>query len=594
MNPRRSIRATIALVAVLATLSACRSSDAPPAAPAPAVAASGPNVILFLSDALRAASLSLYGYPRETTPRLAELAREGIVFENHFAHFPGTPISVSQMLTGRLSTPLFVGFDYLAVPMHGEPERLLVLPRALSDHGYRTGIVSSHYWFHNSDRLLREFESRDIVREPSEGKSYAEFDRLAPAITRFLDAGSNDPRPFFLYVHSMDTHGPNTGHAGFPDESGDLPAGYAEYDAEIRFTDHWIGAILDDLKRRGLLENTIVAVTSDHGDDFGEMGPEPWNRDHGRLVRRSQVHIPLLLRLPNAKRAGHRYSGMTGQIDLAPTLLALATGADSLAPYDVDGLDLGPDLEAPPATAAARTLVAFSSRYWGIYEPDVELHYDTWTQTYSSLLRVTPDAFHYPRLTAVDDEVRRQDLLAKLDSAREREVRQQAELPPLPAAEQPKRFGLAAFLPVDPQSDAGPTFEDSADDDLWALPGTFLRAQPDEHPPAVVLVSDFLAGAYRVTAILDHTRISGYAHEFDVSFPGARPEKPIRVTGHAAIEKRRVDLGVLQLPDPLRIRIANPRGGVSIGGFEFERQSDVSAPPIDPEAKERLRQLGYE
>lgn len=586
---------TALALAALACLAACADAPAPLPAPAPPA---GTNVVLVVADALRAANLPMYGYPRPTAPRLAALARDAILFENHLVHFPGTTVSVSQMLTGRIAAPLFVGYDYLAVPMHAEPARLLVLPRALRAAGFHTGIVSAHYWFGGSADLLREFDAHAIVSQPSGDKPYATFDRLLPEIDAFLDAAAAAGRPFFLYVHAMDTHGPNGFHRGFDRfrNAADWPDAYNRYDAEIEYTDHGIGQVLDSLQRRGLLERTVFAVTADHGEDFGEMGPERWNANHGLLVRRSQLHVPWLLRLPGAAGAGRRFRGLTGHVDVAPTLLRLALPDADVGAFDVDGLDLAAPLRAGAADhAEERLLFAFSGRFRGIYTAGHEVHFDTWEGTRTPLLRVVPDARNYPRLEPDGDEVLRGRLVAALEEQRAHHAARVAALPLRPIGAMPDRFGLSIMMDLDPASEARPTFADDAGDGRWYLPGPYLRVAAGEAPPPLQLATDFVPGSYRVTLVLDHSGIEGYAHEFTIDFPGSGPGTATRVEGHGDIARRRVDLGVHELGNPLRVRIREPRGGVSISGLEFERQAGAAdAAPLDADAKERLRQLGYE
>lgn len=555
------------------------------------------NVIVFLSDALRAASLPMYGYPRDTAPRLAQLAAEGVVFEHHLAHFPGTPISVSQMLTGRWTAPLLVGQDYLSVPLRQYPQRLLLLPKEFERQGYRTGLISSHFWFKGSERLLSAFEEQRLVEDPESTKMYAEYDKLFPAVLEFLDAAADDARPFFLYLHSMDTHGPNDFHAGFDRLRGSNGASEDtdRYDAEIDFTDHWIGRVVDELKRRNLLESTVIAVTSDHGEDFNEMGPERWNRNHGLFVRRSQVHVPLLLRLPGAAHAGMRYRGVTGHVDVAPTLLRLGIEGADLTGFDIDGIDLSADLRSGnDGSASKRTAFAASPRFLGIYETQYELHYDMWEKSYSPLLRVVPDAANYPRLEAASDPEREARLRSALDEKRQREQQRLAAMPHIDRASLPQRIELPILVDVEDASEARPTFVDSGADQRWSMPGVYLRVAPGEQPAPIVLSTDWIAGNYRVVIILDASGIEGYAQQFEVSFPGATPAASVQVKGPDEPGGNRVALGVYSLPQPLVMRFAAPQGGVSIAGLELERVEGETAAPIDPVKKEQLRQLGYE
>src|SRR5262249_31392729 len=152
------------------------------------------------------------------------------------------------------------------------------------------------------------------------------------------------------------------------------------------YTDHWVGQLIDTLRQRRLLDNTIVVFTADHGEEFNEMGPEKWNASHGPHVRRVLMHVPLIIRIPGDPAPGRRYVGLTRHIDLAPTLLRLAMPQFDLGGYRVDGDDLSRELSAGGNGAAVQRIsYAYTPRYWAVYERDDEVHYDQWTDTYSPL-----------------------------------------------------------------------------------------------------------------------------------------------------------------------------------------------------------------
>jgi arylsulfatase A-like enzyme len=552
------------------------------------------NVIVFLSDALRAANLPMYGYRRDTTPHLKAVARSGVVFTNHLVHYPGTPVSVSQLFTGRLMPPLLLDYRYLAVPVHGVPADLLVLPQALQQLGYRTGIVTAHYWFSARTRLLAHFESQALLERTGD-RSYAHFEELMPAIREFLARAETDDRPFFLYVHSMDTHGPNDVHAGYPTFSG--PAGWPEeydrYDAEIAYTDHWIHEVLEELARRRLSDRTIVAVTSDHGEEFGELGPEPWNRNHGLMVRRPLVHVPLIMRIPGDPAPGRRYVGLTRHIDLAPTLLRLAAPRASLAAYRVDGTDLSTELaEGGEGRETRRTTVAYSPRFWGVYEAGVELHYDQWEDRFSPLLRPVADARNYPRLETVDDPPTRERLERELAGEYQRRSAELRALPPNPDLATPVLIAVPTV--VAPGSAAIPTFDDRPDDDRWHFAGPALECAPGEHPGPIALAMPWVPGRYRVAVALGGRSMrAGQANDFQLRLGGdGAPQVHIR--GRDADAERWVDAGTHDLGGELRVDVSEPIGGVSVTGFRLERADGAGPPPQgDEERRQRLRALGY-
>ncbi|HSD67575.1 MAG TPA: sulfatase, partial [Vicinamibacteria bacterium] len=263
-----------------------------------------------MADALRASNLPAYGYFRDTAPNLTALGRHATVFRNHLANYPGTPVSVSQILTGRLMSPLLLHADLAVVPVKAIPRDLAVLPRVLREAGYRTGIVTGHP-FLGQARLTQEFEGRFLVG-PRGRAPYASLRDMMGPIQAFLGQASSDPRPFFLYVHPMDTHGPLQPHRRFARFRGQpAPPHYDEYDENILFTDHWVGRILAEIEDLGLADRTVFVFTSDHGEEFNEAGPGYWNAAHGYTLRRAQLHVPLIIRVPDDPRPGREYASLT-------------------------------------------------------------------------------------------------------------------------------------------------------------------------------------------------------------------------------------------------------------------------------------------
>lgn len=577
-------------VSFAGAVSGCSPSGCAPASPDDRL-----NVVVVLADAMRAASLPPYGYPRPTTPNLEALAREGVVFDHHFAHYPGTPVSVSQMQTGRLTPPLLVGYKYMAVPVRGIPADLLVLPDAFRQAGYLTGLVSSHYLFREETELVRRFEKRAILPATAD-RAYAFFEELWPALNDFLDAAQSARQPFYLYVHTLDTHGPYHYHAGFDQyrDAPDWPEAYNRYDSEIMYTDHWIGRLVDELRERGVLHRTVVVVTSDHGEQFNEMGPEKWHSHHGPLVPRALTHIPMIVRIPGDPAPGRRYGGVTRHIDLAPTLLGLAAPGTDRGRYRIDGDDLSAELRKGGTGAGrSRTSIAFSPRYWGIYTATTEVHYDQWSDTFSPLYRPVPDARNYPRLEAIDDGTTREALIVQLREAYEDATRDELALPDNPALPQPAFLG--ALLPVKPGTASVPTFEDRADDHRWAAGSTGLTLQPGERPAPLTLATPWVPGRYRVSVQLyqNPIRDRGYQNRFTLRLPNG-DNRPVRLSGTGAAPGSPLDAGEYDLGRELTIELSEPEGGVAIGGFRFDRV-DRSQPLAadDPALKERLRALGY-
>lgn len=589
---RRKARSCGVLAWLLAAAACCASGcrETP---------AARPNLVVVLSDALRASSLDLYGYPRPTAPNLAALTGESLVFEQHLVSYPGTPFSVSQMLTGRFMSPLLMDATYVLAPVRAVPDDLFVLPRELQRAGYRTGIVTSHPWFTDEAPALRYFDHRAVV-DPAPGEAYASIEALGGPVEEFLDAPADD-RPFFLYVHSMDTHAPNRAHPGLrAPPSDDWPPQYDLYESEIRYTDRWLGWLIGELSRRGRLDDTLLVFTSDHGEELGEMGREIWNWSHGYTLRRAQLHVPLVVRLPGGAPAD-RVAETTRHLDLAPTLFELLLGEDAeevLRRFRIDGASLAgrigsggwrpPEPGAPPVTTPAYTW-----RYWALHRGDLALHYDAWNDRYDAY-RTVEGSFNYPLDVPVTEDDLPEGMRGELARLFRRAQREFVALPPA-------RPGVDSVVIGVPGSVGGPaagavTYEPDPADGLWMLdPGRLLWAGPGESPPPIELSTPWAPGVYRVRIRLAAPREGREAaNRFRARLPGAPAvELDAGATGEPG-EEGWLDLGTHRIGDLFRIEISEPDGGVAIAGFGFQRAgAEAEGEPPDEELEERLRALGY-
>ena len=320
------------------------------------------NVVVISIDSLRADHLGCYGYPRPTSPHLDALARDGVVYENAIAESSWTLPTHISMLTGLSS--YVHGIEHDEVRLGDDVPRLAV---RLREAGYRTkGIFSGPYldpifgFGVGFDEYEAEYgdlaaDGPDLERDASEGAWRAVMRDAnqrshrtitSPAVTeRAIEfIGRDAPEPFFLFLHYFDVHydyippeslwrefdpdydGEMTGDdfqknpAIHPDMAPrDLEHLIALYDAEIRFTDQYIGMLLDALERGGLTDRTLVVVTSDHGEEFFEHG----GKGHRHTLFDEVLKVPLVLRMPGRIPAGTRVPSLVRHIDLAPTILSL-------------------------------------------------------------------------------------------------------------------------------------------------------------------------------------------------------------------------------------------------------------------------------
>jgi arylsulfatase A-like enzyme len=346
--------ATLFIVAGVATRGTRLVSERRAMATLPAAPDGAPNVLLIIFDTVRASATSLYGYARPTTPELDRLAASSVVFDRAFSTAPWTLPSHGSMFTGRYAGELSARWR---APLD---ERDRTLAEALASRGYATGafVANPFYTIHETG-LGRGFAHYDdvpasleqiiasspltqtpfvkrLVRNPSrEGlwRSIREFDfRLShnPAYDRKTAGRVNgdflrwqqtlDGRPFFAFLNYFDAHSPYEPPPGYAERFSSSPTLRDAYDGAVAYMDHEVRVLLDELARRGALDRTIVVVTSDHGELFGEWGL----RSHGNGLYPQLVQVPLLVHAPGRVPGGLHVTRAVSQRDLARTLTELS------------------------------------------------------------------------------------------------------------------------------------------------------------------------------------------------------------------------------------------------------------------------------
>jgi arylsulfatase A-like enzyme len=444
--PRRLGLALVvtALLAVLVLIAArfwsvtSPGNDASP--PVPRVK----HVILLTIDTLRADSLPLHGNPRVRAPALAELGRQGIVFERALSTSPWTKPSLVSLLTGL--SPAVHGSTLEDIAVEAVlPETVHTLAKCMRDAGYRTASIGYNPFVAGSRNLGRDFqdwwffpysEESKESKGPENPDDRARSDRssvnrplqIAGIPTELLNRqiqaenatdiltrlartwiADHAREPFFLWLHYYDPHAPYTpprdtyqkltGHgapdgldytnwrAGINQNIGEFllrsraaleeptaaenrktcktlhdllrarrDAIRALYEAEVELVDHGIGQVVAALKEHGVYDDTLLVVTSDHGEEFFEHG----GLEHGHTLFQELVHVPLIIKLPGLatpRRIRERVSNQS----VYPTLLdlcaipRLAFGheAPSLTPlWDSTGTRWAP----PPCLVASSIL----------------------------------------------------------------------------------------------------------------------------------------------------------------------------------------------------------------------------------------------
>jgi len=313
----------------------CRRTD-------PAQETTPPNLVFIMIDTLRADHLSCYGYPRQTSPVIDALANEATLFENHYCSIPFTPGSHWSTFTGRY--PHNFG-DSISLAAEGVMADAPVLTLVLREAGYRTAAFTSNDMVKFLGSMFGHFErfnERAYRNEHDTG-----FYLTTEAALRWLE--TNERRPFFLFIHFWDPHEMYNPIPEFDLWSEGLEGHEgqaARYDGEIRFVDSKVGMLLEKLDELSLADETIVVLTSDHGEAFGEhdgrdflLQPQAaYYTGHYKGLFDTETRVPLLLRVPDHP-GGRRVTSVTQSVDLLPTLFdLLAIDNDR----EIDGRTLAP------------------------------------------------------------------------------------------------------------------------------------------------------------------------------------------------------------------------------------------------------------
>jgi len=322
-----------------------------------------PNVILISIDSLRPDHLGCYGYPRGTSPHLDALAAEGVVFESAASTSSWTLPAHVSLLSGLYPEVHGVNRNHRRL---GEEAPLLA--ERLNAAGYSTRAVVSAPYLERRFGYARGFEIYDdqTVAFESHEKSHEAVTspRLHARALELLDSRP-EGRPFFLFLHYWDVHYdyrppepfrsrfaaedvlPSAsallhGRQGQAISQATLDALIDLYDGEISWVDHHLGRLFDALRERDLFDDTIIIVTSDHGDEFLEHGLlfHRWN------LYETTLRVPLIVKLPAGHHRGTRVASPVGLVDVAPTVLSLL---ELEVPLAMNGRSLEPLLEDPGA-----------------------------------------------------------------------------------------------------------------------------------------------------------------------------------------------------------------------------------------------------
>jgi arylsulfatase A-like enzyme len=281
-----------------------------------------PHVVLITLDTTRRDRLGFYGYARKTSPRLDDLASVSVVHERAVAASSWTLPSHASLFTGRF--PSSHGADYdpegplrLTQAIEGPAEwaeyrasglspSQETLALRLREQGYETAAVVGGPWMKKVFGLDRGFERYD---DSGIGDVNG---RLASEVTasalEVLESRSG--APLFLFLNYFDPHGPYEAPAPFGGTFGPEPAD--RYDEEILYMDHHVGRFLDGMKTNGIFDDSLIVVTSDHGELLGEHG----KMGHGATLFEEEIHVPFLVKYPRQEVSPARRAEPVHHVDV--------------------------------------------------------------------------------------------------------------------------------------------------------------------------------------------------------------------------------------------------------------------------------------
>lgn len=344
-----------------------------------------PNILLLVLDTLRADHLSCYGYPRPTTPFLDQLAGEGVLFEHAYSPAVWTLAGHASIFTGMVPSKNGANAEHIYLE-----ESFTTLAEILQSCGYRTAGFCNNAWVseftgmdqgfrHYRKMWLKPYGTNFLIAHGLFQGVQMLFSDVPPAgdvanttkeVVEWIRNVQGEP--FFVFINLMEPHppldyrpeytrpflpgnispedletvnqNPYTVWAGKKQMDEKEFAGYrALYDGELYYMDTHLGTFFERLRSSGVLDNTLVIVTADHGEQMGEGG----YLGHHFSLREALIHVPLIIRYPKWFPAGSRVANRVQTLDILPTILNLlgvqapeireALQGESLYPLPLNG-----------------------------------------------------------------------------------------------------------------------------------------------------------------------------------------------------------------------------------------------------------------
>ena len=315
------------------------------------------NLLLITVDTLRADHLGCYGGNNPASPHIDAMAADGTVFERAFATKGSTWPSLATIQTGLY--PVTHGVRYNGMTLDSKFD---TLAEVLAPSGYNSAVFTAN----GGQQRWEGFEMKVLLKNEPRDKG------VTDAAVDWLD--KNGGKKFYLWLHYMGPHGPyeppkdfnkftDKNYKGTIDGSferltrafvrqerlSDADLAYARglYDGEIAFTDDQIGRVLDKVSSLGILDDTLVVFSADHGEELGEHHGY-WH--HQASLYEGVLHVPMIFKMPGKVPAGDRVPTLVSLVDLAPTILDLLgvkrpdayEGASLAAAFEKKPIEHGP------------------------------------------------------------------------------------------------------------------------------------------------------------------------------------------------------------------------------------------------------------
>ncbi len=422
------------------------------------------NVLLISIDTLRADSLSLYGYERATSPNLDALANDSVVFTKAFSTATYTQPAMCAIMSGRfpyyhidpeVKHGFFSGMNRFSPNNQdlGLPQSLDTLAELLQREGYSTS------GFITNGQLMKKFHMdqgfdkyRAMFAGPPSKTPYRPAEHVVAEVIDWLDETAT--APFFLFTHFNDVHYPYLapedylspfsfdrvpnlsdealqkpwlGEQGLSASMAPIMREHAKglYDTEIHYLDYWIGQMLDKLREKGVLENTIIVITSDHGEEFLEHD----GTTHKGKLFDELLHVPLIIHVPGTE--ARVVDGLVQNFDVMPTILDYC---NIRLPDGIDATSLRPMVSGETnslnsyvySNLPTRDRIVFSPQHQMIRTENRKLIYDVANPENSYLFNLIEDPSEQHNIYS-ESLLELDDLLQKLAEVTQKMIAEEKE-----------------------------------------------------------------------------------------------------------------------------------------------------------------------